>query len=209
VNALLRTTLLALPAVVLACSACGGGGGGGEDRKIDARVAIEEFDSSTRARTRSLSRLTRAIVTDRAGVREAALDSLDAEEADARLAAVYTLGLVLEPPDADALASSLGAVEPGERLLAAAALASLGDGRGVPVLIAALDGSDLLPLSAGGVHAWQQARFALLAFTGRDFGLRAARTHAAAAATKSRWEAWWSANASSFRVVRAKGRFAG
>jgi HEAT repeat protein len=203
-NAILRTSLLALP-VALALSACAGGA---EDEGAPApRAAIEEFDSSPRTRAPGLAVLTRAVALDRAAARDAALDLLDAEDGDARLAAVYALGLVLQQGDAASLAPVLDRAAPGERLLAASALTSVGDRRGVPVLIEALDRDDLLPLGAGGIHAWQQARFALLAFTGEDLGLRAARTLTDASATKPSWQDWWAANASSFRVVRAPGRF--
>ena len=75
------------------------------------------------------------------------------------------------------------------------------------MLIEALDDETSLPVQVPALQAWEQARFALLAFTGRDFGLERARTVRAAAATKGAWERWWAGAEESFEIVRPTGRF--
>jgi hypothetical protein len=192
-----------LAVLALGCAACGGGDAGGPP----VGQAIEEFDPSPQARPRSLARLSVAAATEPEATREAALERLEAEDPDVRLAALHALGLTLEGDDSDALAAFLDSERPGERLLAASAVLSVGDARGVPVLIDALDDDRLLPIRAPSLPAWEQARFALLAFTGEDFGLRGAGDLPAAAATKPDWERWWTEAAPSFEVVRAPARF--
>jgi HEAT repeat protein len=137
--------------------------------------------------------------------REAALDHLESQDADARIAAVYTLSITLEPDDADALAPLLESTNPGERVLAATGMLAVGDGRGVPALIAALEIEDPLPFGSPPLRVWEQARFALLSFTGEDLGLREAAIAQDAAATAPEWESWWASAEGSFKVVRAPG----
>jgi HEAT repeat protein len=187
-------------------AACGGGAAGNGD--VDPVAALEAFDSAPGPRARSFARLDTALIAEPAATRDAALTKLDAETRDVRLAAVYALGLTLEASDADRLTPFLESADVSERLLAATGMLSVGDARGVPVLIAALGSDDVLPLATP-IRAWEQARLSLLTFTGQDLGLREADRLRAAAATKARWEAWWTKTGDAFELVRAPSRFTG
>jgi hypothetical protein len=201
------TSLLRLVGVlvvlVLSCAACGGG----EDDGQAAAAAVDEFDPSPQARPRSLARLSVAAATEPEATREAALEKLGAKDPEVRLGALHALGLTLERGDSELLAPFLKSESPEERLLAASAVLSVGAAEGVPVLIDALDDERPLRIRTPSLPAWEQARFALLAFTGEDFGLREAEDLAAAAATKPAWERWWTQAEPSFEVVRAPARF--
>jgi HEAT repeat protein len=145
------------------------------------------------------------VLAEPEATREAALDHLESQDADARIAAAYALSITLQPDDADALAPLLESTSPGERVLAATGMLAVGDGRAVPVLIAALEVEDPLPFGSPPLRVSEQARFALLSFTGQDLGLREAATTGAAAATAPEWESWWASAEDSFKVVRAPG----
>lgn len=189
-------TLLLLALV----TACGGSGG---DAGVDPTAAIEGFDASAQAGSRPRSRLNTAVLAEPDASREAALEQLEAEDPDVRIAAVYALSLTLKAEDADALAPLLESQDSGERVLAAAGMLSLGDGRAVPVLIEALGIEDPLPFGAPPLRVWEQARVALLSFSGQDFGLGEAATAEEAEATAPDWESWWADAEASFEVVRA------
>jgi hypothetical protein len=182
--------------------ACGGGSSNGSE-KTPSR-AISEFDASLDAGTGPSARLHLAIAREPESTRRAALEKVGAEDADVRLAALYALAATLEPGDADALAGALESAEPAERVLAAAGLLDLGDGRAVPVLIEALGHDEPLPVGFPRPRTWEHARFALLQNTGQDFGLRNARTMDQARATAAAWKRWWTDAASSFEIVRTE-----
>jgi hypothetical protein len=182
-----------------------GCGGGSDDVAVDPSVAIEGFDAAPEAGSRPRARLNAAVLAEPDATREAALDQLESQDADARIAAVYALSITLAPDDADALAPLLESASPGERVLAATGMLAMGDGRAVPALIDALSLEDSLPFGSPPLRVWEQARFALLSFTGQDLGLRDAATAQDAAATASEWESWWASAQDSFEVVRAPG----
>jgi hypothetical protein len=182
-----------------------GCGGGSDDIAVDPSVAIESFDASPDAGSRSRAHLNAAVLAEPDASREAALDHLESQDADVRIAAVYALSITLQPDDADALAPLLESDSSGERVLAAAGMLAVGDGRAVPVLISALDVEDPLPFGSPPLRAWEQARFALVSFTGQDLGPRKAVTAQDAAATAPEWESWWASAEGSFEVVRAPG----
>jgi hypothetical protein len=182
-----------------------GCGGGSDDVAVDPTVAIERFDATPDAGSRSRAHLNAAVLAEPDATRQAALDNLEAQDADVRLAAAYALSITLQPDDADALAPLLESSSPGERVLAAAGMLAVGDGRAVPELIAALELDDQLPFGSPRLRVWEQARFALLSFTGQDLGLRDAATMRDAAATVSEWQSWWASAEDSFKVVRAPG----
>jgi HEAT repeat protein len=184
-----------------------GGCGGSDDVAADPSPAIESFDAAPEAGSHPRSRLNTAVLTEPEASREAALDHLESEDPDVRIAAAYALSITLEPDDADALAPLLESASSGERVLAASGMLAVGDGRAVPVLIAALDAEDPLPFGSPPVRVWEQARLALLTFTGQDLGLRKAATARKAAATVPGWESWWASAKDTFEVVRAPGLF--
>ncbi|MGH3043710.1 MAG: HEAT repeat domain-containing protein [Gaiellaceae bacterium] len=188
--------------VVLLAVGCGGGS---DDIAVDPSVAIESFDASPEAGSRSRAHLNAAVLTEPDASREAALDHLESQDPDVRIAAVYALSITLQPDDADALAPLLETDSSGQRVLAAAGMLAVGDGRAVPVLISALEVEDPLPFGSPPLRVWEQARFALLSFTGEDLGLREAATAQDAAATAAEWESWWASAEGSFEVVRAPG----
>jgi HEAT repeat protein len=175
--------------------------------KVDPVVALERFDAAPDAGSSSRARLDSAILSARDATRKAALARLTSEDPNVRIAAVYALSLTLRAEDAEALAPVLQSSDPGERVLAASGMLSVGDGRAVPPLIEALELEAALPFGAPATRVWEQARFALLSFTGQDLGLRDAATVDAAAATAPEWEAWWSDAEASFEVVRPPDRF--
>ena len=181
------------------------GCGGSDETAVDPSTAIESFDASPEAGSRPRARLNTAVLAEPDETREAALDHLESQDPDVRMAAVYALSITLEPDDADALAPLLESASPGERVLAATGMLAVGDGRGVPVLIDSLPVEDPLPFGSPPLRAWEQARFALLSFTGQDHGLREAATAQDAAATAPEWESWWASAKGSFEVVRAPG----
>jgi hypothetical protein len=182
-----------------------GCGGGSDDVAVDPSVAIEGFDAAPEAGSRPRAHLNAAVLAEPDAAREAALDHLESQDADARVAAAYALSITLRPDDADALSPLLESAGAGERVLAASGMLAVGDGRAVPVLIAALPVEDPLPFGSPPLRVWEQARFALLSFTGQDFGLREAATAQAAAATAADWESWWASAQDAFEVVRAPG----
>lgn len=149
------------------------------------------------------ARLAIALVTDPAATHDAALDLLESEDPDVRVAAVYAASVTARPEDAEALAPFLVSSDPVERVLAAAGMLAVEDARAVPVLIEALGEDALLPFGAPPGHVWQAARFALLQATGQDLGLRDANTAADVAATIPAWEAWWADAEATFEVVPA------
>jgi hypothetical protein len=181
------------------------GCGGSDDTAVDPSVAIESFDAAPEAGSHPRSRLNTAVLVEPDASREAALDHLESEDPDVRIAAAYALSITLQPDDADALAPLLESASPDERVLAATGMLAVGDGRAVPVLIAGLDLEDPLPFGDPPVRVWEQARFALLSFTGQDLGLREAASAQDAAATAAEWESWWASAEDSFEVVRAPG----
>lgn len=188
----------------LALGGCGGRDNGGAEEPL---AAIEGFDAAPEAGSWPRSRLNTAVLAEPDATRKAALGRLKSEDPDVRIAAAYALSITLKPEDADVLAPLLGSQIPGERVLAAAGMLAVGDGRAVPVLIETLGLEDRLPFGSPPLRVWEQARFSLLSFTGQDFGLRAATTAQEAAATAPEWESWWSTAEMSFKIVRVPGRF--
>lgn len=206
-----RLVRVLLVVSVLLGAACGGSDDGGDDAVsgdgADVLAAIRRFDAASGDRFESRARLDRAVLADPAASRTAALEHLSSDDHDVRLAAVFVLSQTLRPEDADALAALLESADPAERVLAAAAMLSVGDGRAVEVLIAMLGVRDEVPFGRPHREVWRYARYALLSFTGQDFGLRAAATADDAAATAVDWRAWWGDAAPTFEVVRAPSRF--
>jgi hypothetical protein len=180
------------------------------DSKVEPMAAIAGLEPSSPAASRSRSRLNTAVLSAPEASREAALAQLrahDPNDPDARLAALYVLSLTLRDEDADALAPVLTSREAKERVLAAAAMLALGDRRAVPVLIELLGVEDPLPFGDPPLRVWQQARMALLSFSGQDLGLRRAATASQAAAAAPALRDWWAQAGVSFEVARTRGRF--
>jgi HEAT repeat protein len=187
--------------LLLLCAACGGDEGG------DPAAAIDGFDTSAEAGYGPRARLNIAIVAEPEATREAALERLESEDPDVRVAAVYALSITLTAEDANALVPLLESSDPGERVLAAAALLALEDDRALPVLIESLGEDVAIPFGSPPARVWEKARFALLQSTGQDFGLREATTASEAAATVPQWEAWWAEAEATFEIIRAPDQF--
>jgi hypothetical protein len=164
-------------------------------------AAIEGFDASPQAGFEPEAKLALAIVTAPEASRAAALELIGSEDPDARIAAVYALSVTLRAEDAEVLAPILDAADPGERVLAAAGMAAVGDRRAIPILIAALGEDAPLPFGSPPARVWDKARFALLRSTGQDLGLGNATTVAEAAATIPDWNAWWADAEATFELV--------
>lgn len=203
--------LVPVVVVVLLGAACGGGGDGAKrdaaGDEVDVGAAIEGFDATAGDDFERRARLDRALLADPAASRLAALEHLTSGERDVRLASVFVLSQTLRPEDAGALAGVLESEDPAARVLAASAMLSVGDAGGVDVLIELLGARDEVPFGRPAREVWRHARFALLSFTGQDFGLREAGTAADAAATASDWGTWWVEAAPTFEVVRTPSRF--
>lgn len=191
--------------LAIALTGCVGGDDGSGD---GPRAAIEQFDASPEVGFEPRARLNLALVSDPAATREAALELAESEDPDVRMAAVYALSVTAQPEDAGALAPFLDEPDPGLRVLAAAGMLAIEDGRAVPVLIHALGEDAALPFGSPPARVWEKARFALLQFTGQDLGLRDAATAAEAAATIPEWEAWWKDSETSFTGVPVPDPFA-
>ena len=210
--------LLAVIGVVLGATACGGqpqslapsadatGPAVTAETQVDAATAIDRFDPESQSSWGRAS-LGTALLMEPDAARSAALERLDAGDPDVRLAAVYALSITLEPEDVEPLAPILESESAAERVLAASAMVALGDGRGVPVLIESLGVDELMPFGKPPLPIWRQARWALLEFTGQDFGLSSATSVEESAATVADWEDWWAGAAGSFEAVRTPGRF--
>jgi hypothetical protein len=152
--------------------------------------------------------LVQATVEDPDAVRQSALDGLSASDPTARFGAVYALTVTAEGQESiDALVSLLGSDRLEERLLAADALVSRGDRRGIPPLIEALASDEVIPRLDPPQAAWQLARTALLQHTEEDFGLSDAEKPSAVAATQDAWEEWYREAEGSLRWDPATRRF--
>jgi len=145
-----------------------------------------------------------------AALRAAALKHLSDRRAGVHFAAVYALALTADAKTgAMQLRALLTSHAVEDRLLSAGALATLGDPRGLPVLIAALGDRSKLPIWEPPRQAFEFALTALLRYTNQDFGLKAAATAARVAATRPAWQRWWHSRHASLRFDQRTGRFRG
>lgn len=195
--------VLAALALPVSCT----GGPTAQGGEVGPAAAIRGFDTSPEAGFAPEARLALAIISNPEATHDAALELVESEDPDVRIAAVYALSVTLQPEDAEALVPLLDATDPAERVLAAAGMLAIGDSRAVPVLIAALGEEAALPFGSPPARVWEKARFALLQSTGEDLGLREATTASESAATIPAWEAWWSDVEASFEVVPAPDPF--
>ena len=152
--------------------------------------------------------LNGAAFSNPGSLRQAALAHLRDSSPTVHYAAVYSLALTVTPSQGTTeMVAMLGAVSIDDRLLAAGALTGIGDKRGLPVLIAALDIADQLSYRDPPQPAFDFARTELLFFTTQDYGLKSASDLAGVAATKPSWESWWQANQSSIHFDDATEKY--
>jgi hypothetical protein len=152
--------------------------------------------------------LNEAARENTAALRKAALAHLADKNPDIHYAALYALAMTADAANgANELAAMLNSPVLDDRLLSAGALAGLGDKRGLPILIAALDQQEPMAYRAPGEHACDFAKQQLLWFTRQDFGLKAASTSEQIAATKPAWEQWWQSAGASVHYDRQVRRF--
>ena len=157
--------------------------------------AIRSFQATDAGAPASLAALNQAARRDPAGLRAAALKHLNDADAGRHYAAVYSLAITVEPgKGVDELSTLLASPSLDDRLLAAGALAAIGDRRGLPVLIDALDNRQALSFRDPSQPAFEFAAAELRLLTGTDLGLGTGVDAAAVAAAKPRWQAWWQAN---------------
>lgn len=155
---------------------------------------ITTFDGSDAA----FGALDLAIESNPAAVIEQARSALTAEDPKVRFAAVYALGLTVEPGNADILVPVLEDPDPALRAIAAGALSGLGIKDSLPVLIEALAVDASLPYSDPPLPQWALAESALVEYTGQDFRVGAAIQDGDAPARQAAveaWRGWWLANA--------------
>lgn len=100
-----------------------------------------------------------------------------------------------DPASIEALRTLSTSPDVTERLLAAGALAALGDRTGVDVLIDALVSEELLRNVDPPFAAWRYSRANLLLLVDQDLGLAEAGDAEAAANAQPAWVDWWAANA--------------
>lgn len=170
--------------------------------------SITEFSSEPDKESASFASISEALSTEPAGLREAALAHLDAEDPDVRYAALYALALTAEPgPSMEALRPYLQSEDISEQMLAAAGLVVEGDKAALPVLIGALDAPELLDFRFQ--PAWQFARLLLIEYTEEDRGLLGGPDYPAKAATSAqqRWMKWWAAEGATLRWDSDAGHF--
>jgi hypothetical protein len=187
-----------------------GSGAAGPSVTPSPEQAITGFDPSNAAAIQAgFLALNQSAHDNPTGLRQAALKHLGDSNTWVHYAAVYGLALTVTPTQGSAeVATMLSATNLDDRLLAAGALAGIGDKRGLPVLIAALDQGDKLSFRDPPQPAFDFARAELLYFTTEDFGLRGSTDLASVAATKPAWLGWWQANQSSIHFDTSSRKYA-
>ncbi len=192
------------------CLMLAGSAAGGKPPARSAERLITRFDSSAAGFDRSVYALNAAAFSEPAALRAAALRHLTDRNRGVHFAAVYALALTADAKSGAAeLRELLGSRAVEDRLLSAGALASLGDARGLPVLIAALGDRSTFPFWDPPRQAFDFARTGLLRYTNENFGLKAATTPARVAATRPAWQRWWHRAGASVRFDPRTARFRG
>jgi hypothetical protein len=136
--------------------------------------------------------LNQAAFEQRVTLHHAALARRNDTDPRVRYAAIYALAITADAKSgANALVDVLGSGIADERLLAAGALAGIGDKRGFPALIDALDDRTELEYRLPPTLALHFAKSQLLWFTQQDFGLSTAHSDEQIANTKPAWQQWW------------------
>lgn len=175
-----------------------------------AERAIVRFDSSPSGFDRSVYAVNVVAFDHPAMLRAAALKHLSDRKPGVRFASVYALALTADAKSgAVQLRALLHSRVVEDRLLAAGALASLGDTQALPVLIAALGNPSPFAFWNSPLQAFAFAQTELLRVTDKDFGLKQAGTAAQVGATKPAWKRWWRKSGASVRFDPARGRFLG
>jgi hypothetical protein len=172
--------------------------------------AIAEFDDAELAR--SLGAINESAFVDPVALRAEALVGLGAGEPDRRFASVLALTMTAstaDPASIEALRTLSSSTDVTERLLAAGALAALGEKDGVDVLIDALVSDEPLRNVDPPFASWRYSRANLLLFVDQDLGLADARDAAATAAAQPAWMDWWAAHAVELTWNAELGRFEG
>jgi hypothetical protein len=190
----------------MAVASCGRGAS--TPSPVSPERAITGFDPSNAAIRTSFANLNVAAHDNPDALRQAALNHLHDSNPQVHYAAVYSLALtVTGAQGSNEMAAMLTATSLDDRLLAAAALTGIGDKRGLPILIAALDQGDEFSYRDPPEAAFDFARTELLYFTKHDFELTSSTDLAGAAATKPRWESWWQTNQASIHFDPSTGKY--
>jgi hypothetical protein len=176
-------------AVALLCAGCGGS----SSSSSSGDGLIAGFRPSPQAFFRLNAESTR----HPADVRAAALAHLRDDDAASRWAAVYALGLTAtHSAGAPELRRLLSSRSVDERILSAAALAGIGDRRGLQSLVGSLNDHRKLLYRDPPQSAAELADAELRALTGLDLSSPA-------------WRSWWRAHASRARFDAATRRWSG
>ena len=163
-----------------------------------ADAAIAEFDDAPLQLAPSLGAINESALADPDALRAAALVGLGAGVPNRRFASVLALTMTAstaDPASIEALRTLSNSPDVTERLLAAGALASVGDRDGVGVLIDALTSEELLRNVDPPFAAWRYSRANLLLFVDQDLGLVDAGDATAAATAQPAWADWWAEHA--------------
>ncbi len=164
-----------------------------------AETAVAAFSLTPNEINRSFVTVDRLAISDPGELRAAGLAHIGATDKGVRYAAVYALALTATSASQMALRDVMVAGAPWERLLAATALAGLGNRDSVPVIIGFLGDDASFPYWEPPTTYWRFARRQLLSLTDQDFALGAATVGVSAAATIPAWMQWWAANGATFQ----------
>jgi len=183
--------LFVLLALGLATGASGAASSAGQASGSPV-AAITGFSGSDRRVDASFEALNTLALSRPDELRAAALAHLADTSPLVRFAAVYALSATAEAGASDdALAGVLTSGDPPERALAAVSLARQGKlAQAVPTLIDSLSSSWAMPYWDPPEAVWEFARYGLVTFTGKDFGLARAANQGAAIRTQPTWRQW-------------------
>ena len=111
-----------------------------------------------------------------------------------RFAAIYLLTLTGDKDDRSELAKVLEDENKAYATVAAGTLIGWGDKNAIPILIESLSSKDSIPYSDPPTSLAQLAYKALPYYTGKDFGLTAAKSEEEINNAQAEYKMWWSSN---------------
>ncbi|OLC41892.1 MAG: hypothetical protein AUH75_05430 [Gemmatimonadetes bacterium 13_1_40CM_4_65_7] len=202
-------TLVLVTTVALSLTSCGSlDAGRGRLSLPSPEQSITGFDDNkihVEYSFFALNELARSQTTE---LRRAALRHLGDRDPRVHYAAVYGLALTATSASgSDQLVAMLTSSNVDERLLSAASLAGIGDRRGLPVLINALDEKRALAFRRPPQYGFQFAQAELLNLTAEDYGLKTATDETGVAAAKPAWQQWWASHQATLHLDRKLQRY--